>query len=437
MPDHSFDVIIIGAGLSGLAAGNVLSAESKNVLLLEGRPRCGGRVETMHDPAWTLPIERGAEFIHGKPPETWDIVRAGACCLYDITDHHWIFLNGRLQKRDDFFEHVEKVLAITRKVRNPDLTFNDALKKFGARFNPDAKRLAKAFIEGFDAADTSIVSSQWLNAAQKASDEIDGDRLFRVHAGYDRIVHFLRSGLEDDSHQLELNTLVRRIEWSKNSATVHAVNANGDIPIYTARHVLITVPVGVLQLQPHEEGHIAFVPELPPKKRAAINHIKMGPVVKVLLRFRDPFWEEIHPDLSFFHSPNDPFPTWWTTLPLRSSILTAWSGGPAAAALSKKSEDAILTQAITTLSKLLKLPRRKVASHLLASHVCNWQTEPLSRGAYSYAAVNGSRAPAQLATPIDSTLFFAGEAAHSGMSGTVAGAIASGHHAAHQILHAK
>jgi monoamine oxidase len=64
------DVIIIGAGASGLAAANILSAAGSNVVILEGRDRIGGRIETLHDPAWPLPIERGAEFIHGKPRET-------------------------------------------------------------------------------------------------------------------------------------------------------------------------------------------------------------------------------------------------------------------------------------------------------------------------------------------------------------------------------
>jgi monoamine oxidase len=436
MANDMADVIIIGAGAAGLAAADVLSAEGKRIVVVEGRSRLGGRIHTMHDPAWPLPIERGAEFVHGKPKETLDILRASACSLYDVTDEHWLFEKGRLRKSDGFFEDVEKVLAIVERVGAEDMTFDAALAKFGGRFTPAAKRSAKSFVEGFDAADSGVVSCRWLAESQKESDAIEGDRLFRVLAGYDRITQFLRSGIDDPRHRIELETLVRRVEWSAEGATVECVNARGDVPSYRARHVLITVPIGVLQLQGHEEGHIAFEPALPAGKREAIGAMRMGPVVKMVLRFREAFWEEVIPELDFFHAPGEPFHTWWTTLPVRSSVLTAWAGGPHAAGLSEKSSDALLTEAMGSLSKLLKMPRRKIAGQLLASHVCNWQTEALSRGAYSYAAAGGAKAPKALAMPVEGTLFFAGEATHTGMAGTVAAAIGSGHRAAQQILRA-
>ena len=67
-------------------------------------------------------------------------------------------------------------------------------------------------------------------------------------------------------------------------------------------------------------------------------------------------------------------------------------------------------------------------------HVSDWKTEPLSRGAYSYAAVGGAKAWQGLARPVNGMLFFAGEATHGGMSGTVAGAIASGRRAGREAL---
>ena len=80
--------------------------------------------------------------------------------------------------------------------------------------------------------------------------------------------------------------------------------------------------------------------------------------------------------------------------------------------------------------------RRDRLNQLLAWElVFDWQADPFTRGAYSYVAVGGTDAPAVLARPVERTLYFAGEATHTqGMSGTVAGAIASGYRAADEIL---
>ncbi len=232
MGKDSADVIIIGAGAAGLGAANVLAGAGKDVLILEGRSRLGGRIHTMHDPGWPLPIERGAEFIHGKPKETLEILKAGDCSLYDVTDEHWLYRHGRLQKKDDFFEQVERVLGVVNKVRGGDMTFDQAVAKFGSRFSTEARRAAKSYVEGFDAADSGLVSCRWLADVQKDSDAIDGDRLFRIHSGYDRIINILRTGIDDARHRVELSTLVRRVHWSKEGATIEAVNGHGDVPTF-------------------------------------------------------------------------------------------------------------------------------------------------------------------------------------------------------------
>ena len=119
-------------------------------------------------------------------------------------------------------------------------------------------------------------------------------------------------------------------------------------------------------------------------------------------------------------------------------MLTGWAGGPAADALSGKSTDAILRIAIGCLEKMFKMKGRAIEAALASdgAHVCDWKTEPLSRGAYSYAGVGGAGAARALAKPVERLLYFAGEATHCGMSGTVAGAIASGRRAGHEALSA-
>ncbi|HEY0808917.1 MAG TPA: FAD-dependent oxidoreductase, partial [Longimicrobiales bacterium] len=67
---NTYHALIIGAGAAGLAAARQLAQAGKSFLILEARDRIGGRVLTTVDPTTALPIELGAEFIHGEAKET-------------------------------------------------------------------------------------------------------------------------------------------------------------------------------------------------------------------------------------------------------------------------------------------------------------------------------------------------------------------------------
>jgi len=162
----------------------------------------------------------------------------------------------------------------------------------------------------------------------------------------------------------------------------------------------------------------------------ALAHIEVGHVVKIILRFRERFWD----DFNFLHAENADFPTWWTSAPVRAPILTGWAGGHAADRLLAEGAEAIGSRAIQSLASLLGVSRRRVASQLDAVHMHDWQADPFSRGAYSYAGVGGSGAHRELARPLSKTLFFAGEATSSDETGTVSGAIASGRRAARSLI---
>jgi monoamine oxidase len=163
--------------------------------------------------------------------------------------------------------------------------------------------------------------------------------------------------------------------------------------------------------------------------------MRMGPVVKVLLRFHRAFWEAgPWRDMAFLHSPGNVFPTWWTMLPCRAPILTAWAGGPAAAALSNRPPIEVLDAALITLASLLGVTGPTLRTELAAWHISDWQADSYARGAYAFATVGGADASKRMAEPVEDTLYFAGEATHSGYTGTVAAAIASGQRAAAQVL---
>jgi monoamine oxidase len=170
-------------------------------------------------------------------------------------------------------------------------------------------------------------------------------------------------------------------------------------------------------------------------------------VFKIVLRFRNAFWQEegfvaarlaehrAHPaDFAFVHAHNSAVPTWWTAVPSRAPVLTGWAGGPKAEALLGTSEQERLGLALGALAEVLAVPRALLDDRLESFVAHDWAADPFSRGAYTYPAIGGVSAQKALAKAVKDTLFFAGEATDPEQTATVAGAIASGHRAARQVV---
>lgn len=139
-------------------------------------------------------------------------------------------------------------------------------------------------------------------------------------------------------------------------------------------------------------------------------------------------------DLSFLFTDDPQFPTWWTSNALPYPILTGWAAGPNAAAHTGRSHDEIIHSAVRSLARIMKIAEPELRKQITGSFMHDWQADPYSRGAYSYAAVGGIDAARALAAPVAGTLYFAGEATNSdGYNGTVHGAIATGMRAAKEL----
>jgi monoamine oxidase len=179
-------------------------------------------------------------------------------------------------------------------------------------------------------------------------------------------------------------------------------------------------------------------------KLGALERLEMGKVIRIVLRFRQRFWERMRPsaensktlaEMSFLFSHDEWFPTWWTTLPARLPIITGWAPFRCAEKLSGRSHEYVVERSLRTLSGLLHVEQPELQKLLEAAYFHDWQSDPFSRGAYSYGKVEADGAQEALASPLQDTLFFAGEATDtSGHNGTVHGAIASGQRAAREIL---
>jgi monoamine oxidase len=434
----SWDVVVIGAGAAGLSAARALAEADRSVLVLEARDRLGGRIWTRHEVGTGVPIELGAEFIHGQIPQTLNLLHEAGKAAVDTGGPHWTLLHGKLQKRtEDLFDQLQKAMKSADLLARPDIPFQDFLEQ-GHRYgiSKEAAELARRFVQGFDAADPARVSAHSIAEEWSSGGMLDGPQ-FRPLGGYSSVLTALAGKLDRNNVDVQLQTIVKAVRWKPGAAEVEGVFIDQPF-LVKAPKVIITVPVGVLQLPQDAPGAIHFSPALE-RKRAALAGIVSGSVLKVVLRFRSAFWEELddgrYRDASFFHSLETTFPTFWTSAPLRSPFLNAWMGGPPAARLSEKSDAQIVREALENLETMFggQLPHGK--AQLEAAFVHNWQRDPFACGAYSYVGVGSNEiARRSLAAPLEDTLFFAGEATDTeGDAATVTGALQSGARAAREV----
>jgi monoamine oxidase len=407
-----FDVVIIGAGAAGLAAARDLSSAQRSVCILEARDRIGGRIFTQHRADLALPIELGAEFVHGQSETTFPIIEAAALAVCQLPDDHAWSSGGEWQTIRDFWEQIDKLRAT---IGTREQSFAEFLRT-RRNLPPRLRQLACNFVEGYHAAHADRISALALRAADQEQEQEGKNEQFRIVSGQDALIEWLRAGVDPTRSELRLSSPVTRVEWSDGRVVVD--------DRVRAKAAIITIPIGVWKA-----GTIAFDPPLREKEKA-IAKLEAGHVVKIAFRFRERFWKPFN----FVHSSHRFMPTWWTTAPVVTPMLTGWAGGHAADAMLAEGRDAMIDRALDALAEIFAMKRRDVDRQLIASYTHDWQADPYSRCAYSYAGVGGSGAHDALRKPLRRTLFFAGEATHSEETGTVSGAIESGRRAAREVL---
>jgi monoamine oxidase len=437
------DAIVLGAGAAGLAAARDLSHEGLRVTVVEARPRIGGRVLTVHDPRAPVPLELGAEFVHGEAPETLEVAQAAGLAVIELPDTHEIASGGRLRPMGNFWETMERMnrdLARRIAQRGKDFAVSEYFDS--GRLPPKQRGLMEDFVSGFYAAHPERISAKSLAEEAGGDDEnaVEGKQ-FRIGNGGDAVMRWLRDGLNPERTEVRLSTIAEFVRWRKRSVTVECRGGDGVAKTrVSARAVVVTLPLAVLKA-----GALRFDPALPSKERALAG-LETGHIFKIVLRFREAFWEESEflkerrrdgsAAINFVHAHGVELPTWWTSAPVRSPVLTGWVGGVAAETLLAEEPLSRLERSLVALSEVLAVPRRDLEEQLDAWVSHDWRADPFARGAYSYIAVDGIGAPRALGRPVDGTLFFAGEATNGDQIGTVAGALASGRRAAREVLRA-
>ena len=414
-----WDVIVLGAGVAGLAAARSLAEAGRRVLLLEARSRVGGRMHTEYVAGVAHPVELGAEFIHGRPPELLALLAEAGLAVEETAGEQLCYAAGAVtacEEQAQPWDLLEGMGAAA--AARGDMSFEAYLAQGAAE--PGKQARARNFVEGFNAADARVIGIAGLARQQAAEDAIEGDRSARVVRGYAALAEYLRTQAVAAGVEVLLDTPAAEVRWGHGACAVRARDGRH----WESRRVICALPLGVLQ-----SGSVRFDPA-PHRALEALHRLRSGNAQRMVLLFDEAWWQEQHPRMRFLFAPELFPPTWWTTAPHESPQLTGWVGGPRADAVVGQQQ--FLADALQSLSRIFG---RDAAAMLRSAHWHSWQTDPWSLGAYSYVPAGAAGAAEILAEPVDQALFFAGEHTDiTGHPGTVHGALRSGLRAARQAL---
>ena len=425
---HHTDVIIIGAGAAGLLAGKLLAEHGKTVCILDARDRIGGRIHTLPYEDWNTVAEAGAEFIHGNLELTFELLKEAGLKKVQIGGEMWRVINGDWQQDDDYFDKQEKVVSKLKTLKEDMSMAAFLAREFAGDENAEVRQTLTGYIEGYYAGDSNLASAQTFLAEWQSENE----EQYRPVTGYHPLLQYLLTKFQENGGILQLSTIVKQINYLQNIVEVIDVN----LQKYTATKAIITVPLGVWKAEEKDLAFIDYHPALPQKKEAALQ-MGFGAVVKILLQFKEPFWlQESYKlkDICFLFSDQN-IGTWWTQNPIENNVLTGWLAGPRAFDLRHSDDAIIFEQAMASLQHIFNINKEKLAAQLLQWEVFNWTSDPFTLGAYSYSTIHTTAAQKVLSTPVENTLFFAGEALYSGNeTGTVEAAFTSGRDVAMLLL---
>lgn len=432
--NHS-DVIVIGAGIAGLAAARDIGRGGQSVTVLEARHRIGGRVRSERIEGFPCPIEFGAEWISDEGVVR-DLLTEAGVRLYKGEGEFVIHAPDGSEEENDEGELSGEVVQRLRDAMahyDGDLPLAQAIERWANDASlAEERAMTLSYVQGFHAADPARCSTRWFLEVE--SSQSAGASELRSAEGAARTATLLEDAFAPTT-TLHLGTVVTRVRWHDGGVEIDA-SRDGDAVSYTARRAVVTLPIGVLQLATDAPGAVVFDPPLD-AKQPAIAFYAMGDALHLTMIFRRRFWEATPAleDFLFVHALGQPLPTWWRFDPREAPGLVGWAAGPQLAYAGTLEGDALRDVAIRSLAHAADVDESTVRDNLLSWHTHHWSADPFSRGAYTYVLTGGIDAHADLAAPLNDTLYFAGEATiGGGYNATMEGAMRSGIRVAREIL---
>ncbi|HEY1170253.1 MAG TPA: NAD(P)/FAD-dependent oxidoreductase [Verrucomicrobiae bacterium] len=418
---HGKSVIVIGGGISGLAAAHELLQDGCRVTVLEAKNRLGGRIHTLHDTS--CPIELGAEFVHGRSEPFLSFLKEAHIPIEQGPEDNHVLTNGQLIDVDLWGKTASALEKVN--IWDSDQSCSEFLHQQNLLMTE--RRQIIEMLQGFHAAPIQALSAHAIRRSDYSSSQMDGNRQSRLSNGYSEIITHLEKSMRSMHGHILLNSPVKRIVWQPGSVEIFMSHDDGE-EVHRADSAVITLPLGVLK-----HGDIEFHPALH-EKHEAIHGLGFGTVTKVILLFTERWWKP--DDIGLVHSYEERLPTWWSDS--RGPLLTGWAGGPKGEELAGIPLPVLETIALESLSHIFGENKSSLKKLLRQTFSHDWINDRHVMGAYSYVPINGLDLPKLLAAPLKETLFFAGEAAiHDAQTGMTFNAYQSGVRAAHEVMAAE
>ncbi len=418
------EVLIVGAGIAGLAAARKLTTKGFQVTILEARNRIGGRIWTDH--SMGLPAEMGAAIIHGNKGNP--IAKLAEqlklhTVSFNVEESELFDLKGNKLTEEENLKIDGYYKELVSKIES---------EKESASNKDSMESISKSYLSGSSFSDLDKKTLEWIIASEienklganlknislkyyDESESFPGGDLVLAN-GLSEITNALSIGLN-----IKTSHIVSKIEYDKK---VKITTAQGE---FTSDYAIVTVPLGVLK-----NKKIQFTPELPDKKRTSITNLGYGAVNKIFLKFSKKFWSS---ETSRFglvgNSPSDSI-EFQDLNPMKNTpLLSGIISGENAALIEKTNKKEIIRD---TFAILKKIYGNKISAPLEVTH-SRWISDPFSFGTGSYLGLNSEPQNfLNLAEPINNILFFAGEATNTTYPATVHGAYLSGEREADRII---
>jgi monoamine oxidase len=416
-PPDTKAVLVVGAGMAGLAAARSLADAGWPVRIIEARDRIGGRVYTNRD--WGAPLEMGASWIHGTTDNPlMDLAQRARAQLAPTDYYGWarLAVDPRLPPLA-YDPQTWRTFVKRARARVDDGSLGASVDAAAARAElADSERAQLAFyltseIENEYAAGVDQLSAKTFDRGEYA----DGDQDV-ITSGYDALPRLLAEGL-----QIQLKTPVTAIARREHSVVVRAGDRSFEGPA-----AIVTVPLGVLK-----SGAIAFDPPLPDEHARAVRALGFGALSKSFFRFGRRTWDVENAFYQYIGSEAGVWSQWFTMPSAAGPIVLAFNAGERGRWAESAAPGDLIAGA-------LPIARQLFGGDLSAVDVrtSNWTVDPYALGSYSFHAPGSGLADRRrLQEPIGDRLYLAGEAVGVNNPATVTGAVVSGRYAAGQLMH--